>query len=97
MTQASSENTLSNGHTNAPLPPQQSRKTDEVEKDKDDVERKLHGGSEPPDTERNRNIGGEKADNEPPSPVGFWDSSLNNVRKSVILLWARTSKSCSLC
>ena len=37
----------------------------------------------------------EKADDDleaPPKPVGFFHPALNNVRKQVFLLWARTSK-----
>lgn len=94
MTQSSSDNTLLNGQTDAQPPSQHAQMTDEVENNGGNVNGKPRSESDHQDPERNGNIGGEKAEGGPPSPVGFWHSSLNQVRKTVILLWARTSKSC---
>ena len=45
------------------------------------------------DNEEHATDGGEKGGKkEPPTPVGFWDHSLNKVRLEVFGAWTKTSK-----
>lgn len=45
------------------------------------------------DQEKSSDSGEKGEDDGPPQPVGFFNKSLNKVRKEVFLLWGRTSQS----
>ncbi|KAL9105289.1 MAG: hypothetical protein Q9227_009504 [Pyrenula ochraceoflavens] len=70
------------GQTEMP-PPGDSHESLPPRSHSEEDEKPLHNGN-------NDSDGGESAQKGPPPPVGFWDSSLRDTRKSVMLLWART-------
>lgn len=91
MTESSSDNPPLDDKNDSRSLPQHRRMSFESEKDGRDVNGEQSGQEHHTNGHTNGNVGGEKAQGGLPSHVGFWHSSLNQTRKNVVLLWARTS------